>query len=223
MRHRPTCCPVKNEQSGASSSWAILPRIRVRAICASTFGVALAGDDRGQHLPAGDPVDVSDHARQLQAGIKIDSVAWSIATKSGRAMIEALIDGERRGTVLADLAKGKMRSKIADLSMALEGRFGDHHALMCRLHLDHIDHLEVMIAPAGVICEITASPAEFFATAAHLASWTGLCPGNHESAANATPAGAATATSTCRPSWSSAPGPRSATTAISNPSTTGTS
>ncbi len=79
------------------------------------------------------------------AGIKIDSVASSIATKSGRAMIEALIDGERRGPVLAELAKGKMRAQIADLSMALEGRFGDHHALMCRLHLDHIDHLDAMI------------------------------------------------------------------------------
>ena len=67
------------------------------------------------------------------AGIKIDSVASSIATRSGRAMIEALIDGERRGAVLADLAKGVMRKKIPDLSMALEGRFGDHHALMCRL------------------------------------------------------------------------------------------
>ena len=44
----------------------------------------------------------------------------------------------------AELAKGKMRAKIADLSMALEGRFGDHHALMCRLHLDHIDHLQAM-------------------------------------------------------------------------------
>src|SRR5205823_4568568 len=80
------------------------------------------------------------------AGIKIDSVAWSIATKSGRAMIEALIDGERRGPVLAQLAKGTMRSKIADLSMALEGRFSDHHALMCRLHLDHLDHLAPAIA-----------------------------------------------------------------------------
>jgi hypothetical protein len=80
------------------------------------------------------------------AGIKIDSVASSIATKSGRAMIEALIDGERRGPVLAQLAKGTMRAKIADLSMALEGRFSDHHALMCRLHLDHIDHLEEAIA-----------------------------------------------------------------------------
>jgi hypothetical protein len=42
-------------------------------------------------------------------GIKIDSVASSVATKSGLAMIAALIDGERRGTVLADLARGKMR------------------------------------------------------------------------------------------------------------------
>ena len=61
-------------------------------------------------------------------------------------MIEALIDRERRGPVLAQLAKGRMRAKTADLSMALEGRFDDHHVLMCRLHLDHIDHLEAMIA-----------------------------------------------------------------------------
>ena len=146
------------------------------------------------------------------AGIKIDSVASSIATKSGRAMIEALIDGERRGPVLADLARGAMRAKIADLSMALEGRFGEHHALMCRLHLDHIDHLDAMIialdgqveammtpfqcwrdllatAPgigrlsaAAVISEIGVTVQEYFPDAAHLASWTGLCPGNHESA-----------------------------------------
>src|SRR6516225_3270893 len=146
------------------------------------------------------------------AGIKIDSVASSIATVSGRAMIEALIDGERRGTVLADLARGKMRAKIADLSMALEGPFGDHHALMCRLHLDHTDHLEAMItrldaqieammtpfraardllttipgigqlAAAAVISETGADIREFFPDAAHLASWAGICPGNHESA-----------------------------------------
>ena len=145
------------------------------------------------------------------AGIKIDSVASSIATKSGRAMIEALIDGERRGAVLADLAKGKMRAKIADLSMALEGRFDDHHALMCRLHLDYLDHLDQMLAildgqteammepfraardllmtipglgplsAAAVISEIGTDVAEFFPDAAHLASWAGLCPGNHES------------------------------------------
>ena len=187
------------------------------------------------------------------AGIKIDSVASSIATKSGRAMIEALIDGERRPAVLANLAKGTMRAKIADLSMALEGRFGDHHALMCQLHLDHIDHLDAMItrldaqietmmvpfraqrellttapgigplAAAAVISEIGAGPAAFFTTAAHLASWTGLCPGNCESAGKRHSDAAATATTTCSPCWSSAPGPRSATTATSNPSTTGTS
>jgi transposase len=146
------------------------------------------------------------------AGIKIDSVASSIATKSGRAMTGALTDGERRPQVLADLAKGKMRAKIPDLARALEGRFGDHHALMCRLHLDHIDHLDAVIirldaqieammvpfraardlltttpgigalAAAGVISEIGADPAAFFPTAPHLASWAGLCPGNHESA-----------------------------------------
>ena len=146
------------------------------------------------------------------AGIKIDSVASSIATRSGLAMIEALIDGERRGTILAELAQGRMRSKIPDLAMALEGRFGDHHALMCRLHLDHIGHLEAMIAKldaqveammepfraqrdlmatipgigplaaAAVTSEIGADVREYFPDAAHLASWAGLCPGNHESA-----------------------------------------
>ena len=146
------------------------------------------------------------------AGIKIDSVASSITTKSGRAMIEALIDGERRPQVLAELAKGRMRVKIPDLALALEGRFGDHHALMCRLHLDHIGHLDEMIAEldaqieammapfrverdllttipgigplaaAAVISEISAGPAEYFPDAAHLASWAGLCPGNDESA-----------------------------------------
>ncbi len=78
--------------------------------------------------------------------IKLDSVASSIATVSGRAMIEALIDGERRPAVLADLARGRMRSKIPDLTLALEGRFGAHHALMCQLYLEHIDHLDDLIA-----------------------------------------------------------------------------
>ncbi|CCK58680.1 IS110 family transposase [Mycobacterium canetti] len=79
------------------------------------------------------------------AGIKADSVASSVTTKSVRAMVEALIDGERRSAVLADLACGSMRSKIPDLQRALEGRFDDHHALMCRLHLAHLDQLDAMI------------------------------------------------------------------------------
>ncbi|MGH3401309.1 MAG: transposase [Streptosporangiaceae bacterium] len=128
------------------------------------------------------------------------------------AMIEALIDGERLPQVLANLALGKMRSKIPDLALALEGRLGDHHALMCRLHLDHIGHLdemtakldaqtEVIMVPfraqrdllttipgigplsgAAVISEIGVDVRGFFPDAAHLASWAGICPGNHESA-----------------------------------------
>ena len=52
--------------------------------------------------------------------------------KSATLMIEGLIDGERRGRVLADLAIGRMRTagKLADLSQALTGRFTDHHAVL---------------------------------------------------------------------------------------------
>ncbi len=186
---------------------------------------------RGSYLPEPEIKAVRDVARyrkklvgqrtsELQrlggvlqdAGIKLDSVASSIGTVSGRSMIEALIDGERRGEVLAELARGRMRVKIPDLTLALAGRFDEHHALLCRLHLDHIDHLDEMIArldgqveammvpfarprellvsipgmgpvsSAAVLAEIGTRPAEFLASAAHLASWAGLCPGNHESA-----------------------------------------
>ncbi len=92
------------------------------------------------------------------AGIKLGNVASSLASKSGRNMIEALIDGERRPDVLADLAIGRMRSKTADLAMALEGRFSSHHALMCRLHLDHIAHLEQMIARPDAQVETMMQP-----------------------------------------------------------------
>jgi transposase len=146
------------------------------------------------------------------AGIKADSVASSVTTKSVRSMVEALIDGERRPAVLADLARGSMRAKIPDLTRALEGRFDDHHALMCRLHLAHLDQLDEMITrldeqieqmmqpfcaqreliasvpgiaghgAAAVISEIGVDPAAWFPSAEQLASWVGLCPGNHESA-----------------------------------------
>src|SRR5258707_11280073 len=74
------------------------------------------------------------------AGIKLGSVASDITGKSATAMIEALIDGERRGQILADLAIGRMRTagKLADLSQALTGRLTDHHASLCRLHRDRI-------------------------------------------------------------------------------------
>jgi transposase len=60
--------------------------------------------------------------------------------------------------VLADLALGKMRAKIGDLELALEGRFDDHHALMCQLHLDHIGHLDNMIAKLDAQVEAMMAP-----------------------------------------------------------------
>lgn len=162
---------------------------------------------------------IQDRTREVQrvekvledAAIKLGAVASSTLTKSGRAMIEALIAGERDPDVLAGLARGRMRAKIPELVRALHGRFADHHARLLRLHLDHIDHLEAaittldaqideVIAPFAVIRDrlrtipgVDRRVAEIiiaeigvdmavFATAAHLASWAGVCPGHHESA-----------------------------------------
>lgn len=80
------------------------------------------------------------------AGIKLDSVASQVMGVSGRAMLRALIAGERDPEVLAELAKGKLRKKIPDLQRALRGRFADHHALLIGMSLDHIDHLEATMA-----------------------------------------------------------------------------
>ena len=86
-------------------------------------------------------------------------MASEITGKSAMAMIESLIDGERRGAVLADLAMGRMRTagKLADLSQALTGRFTGHHALMCRLHLDRIAVFNTAVA--GLEDQITARAA----------------------------------------------------------------
>ena len=148
------------------------------------------------------------------AGIKLGSVASEITGVSATAMIEALIDGERRGGVLADLAKGRMRAagKLADLSMALAGRFTEHHALLCRLHRDRITSFGAAIADlderiAGKaarwqrevellktipgfgdvvtwvwLAEIGPAPHLAFSRHDKLASWVTLCPGNNVSA-----------------------------------------
>src|SRR5215212_8773634 len=61
------------------------------------------------------------------AGIKLDSVAADLVGVSGRAMLAALVHGERDPQVLAELAKGKLRKKLPQLRQALRGRFGQHH------------------------------------------------------------------------------------------------
>ncbi|MGH9268940.1 MAG: IS110 family transposase [Acidimicrobiales bacterium] len=145
------------------------------------------------------------------AGIKLDSVATDVLGKSCRAMIEALIAGERDPEVLAEMALTRMRPKIGVLREALVGRFDDHHALLLRMHLDHIDELQAMearldaevvglMAPFAeaatrllsipgvgkrvaevIVAEIGVDMGRF-PTDKHLASWVGLCPGHHESA-----------------------------------------
>lgn len=144
-------------------------------------------------------------------GINIDSVASSLTTMSARDMIEALISGQRDPKILADLARSSMRAKIGDLEQACLGRFGDQHALLARLHLEHLDHLSMMIEELDHRIELVTAPFALqttllktipgigdraaqviiseigvdmtrFPTAAHLASWAGLCPGNNESA-----------------------------------------
>jgi transposase len=144
-------------------------------------------------------------------GIKLAAVASDIMGVSGRAMLEALIDGERDPQTLADLARRKLRNKIPELTEALTGRFRDHHAFLTRLHLDHYDQLsgaigqlderiEEAMAPfrsaldlldtipginqavAEVIIAETGGDMTRFASARHLASWAGVCPGHHESA-----------------------------------------
>jgi transposase len=73
--------------------------------------------------------------------IKLSTVATDIFGKSGRAMVEALIAGERDPHVLADMALGKLRPKHAALVEALNGRFDDHHAELARMLLDQVDVL----------------------------------------------------------------------------------
>lgn len=145
------------------------------------------------------------------AGIKLSSVASDIKGRSGRDMLDALVAGTRDPEVLADLARGRLRAKIPQLQAALIGRFGPAHALVVGEILAHVDYIDEsltrlqagvdeLIAPfadardrlctipgvdtilaEAIIGEIGVDMS-VFATAAHLASWAGMCPGQHESA-----------------------------------------
>jgi transposase len=145
------------------------------------------------------------------SGIKLSSVVSNLSGASSRAILAALAAGERDPERLAALAKGRLRSKIPALVEALNGRFREHHGFIVSLHLKQIDEftnvidaltgrIEELIAPlqlvrdalktipgvstkvADVIIAETGADMAVFPTPGHLASWTGVCPGQNQSA-----------------------------------------
>jgi transposase len=145
------------------------------------------------------------------ANIKLASVATDILGKSGRQILEALTLGATDAPELAQLARGRLRDKIPQLERALAGRFGPHQRFLLAEHLALLDALEASLERvsteiaervrpfdeaierlqtipgvgrrvAEVIVTEVGVDVSRFPTAGHLASWAGLCPGQHESA-----------------------------------------
>lgn len=85
------------------------------------------------------------------AQIKLDSVITDLLGVSGREMLEAMVAGERNPAVLAQMARGPMRAKLARLHDALTGSFDDHHALLCATMLRRIDALTGEIATLDLV------------------------------------------------------------------------
>jgi transposase len=145
------------------------------------------------------------------ANIKLASVASNVLGVSGRKMLEALMEGSQDAEALADLALGSLRKKLPLLTQALEGRVRPHHRFILKQIMAHLDFLEEMIEQISeevgrrldpffeqtellktipgvkqrvaetIIAELGVEM-ERFGNHRHLASWVGLCPGNHESA-----------------------------------------
>ncbi len=122
---------------------------------------------------------IRDRTREMQrveklledAQIKLSSVATDIFGASGRAMLEALIAGQRDPKVLAQLARRRLRAKIAALEEALRGFFSDHHAVILRMMLDNIDRLSEQIAALDTT--IAEAIAPFASQVAQLDAVTG--------------------------------------------------
>jgi transposase len=151
------------------------------------------------------------------ANIKLAAVAKDITGVSGHDILIALVEGNAPVSELAQLARGRLREKIPQLEQALAGQFQAHHRFMVAQQLIHIDFLEGLIERVSIeiaerVCPFEAAVALLdtipgigrriaeifvaevgvemsrFPTAAHLAAWAGLAPGNNESAGRRRPA-----------------------------------
>lgn len=145
------------------------------------------------------------------ANIKLASVATDVAGVSGRRIMQALVAGQTDINLLSELARGRLRDKLPQLQRALIGRFGSHQRFLLAQQLAHLESLEELIEQLDREVEQRLRPFEAaierldtmpgwgrrtaeiavaeigldltrFATAARLASWAGMCPGNNESA-----------------------------------------
>jgi transposase len=85
------------------------------------------------------------HKTLEDANIKLGAVATDILGKSGRAMLRALVGGERDPGRLAELAQGRLRAKLPQLARALHGHFTDHHRFVLESLLQHLEFLEGQI------------------------------------------------------------------------------
>jgi transposase len=145
------------------------------------------------------------------AGLKLTSVVTDVMGASGRAMLRALVEGTTDPTVLADLARGKLRQKLPLLQRALQGRFRPHHAFLIEQIFAKIDFLDETldrlmteinrrlgpfepmltaldtipgvdrIGAISIVAE-TGGDMSRFPSAGHLCSWGAMCPGQNESA-----------------------------------------
>jgi len=153
------------------------------------------------------------HKLLADTNVKLDTVASDILGVSGRAMLQALLRGETDVEKMADLAEGRLRGKIPQLRLALEGHVTAHHRFVLErllAHLDFLDHeqplldeeiarREAELLPRDDAKRLDAIPGvnvttiqnviaeigpdrSVFPDEHHLSSWTGLCPGNEESA-----------------------------------------
>jgi transposase len=145
------------------------------------------------------------------ANIKLSSFLTNVFGASGMAMLKALVEGGSTPQQMAQLSKGRLRRKVADVALALDGRLADHHRFLLRIQIERLEQADAQVDALDLQVDEMLKPSReqaerlatipgvsrvvashliaemgtdmtVFKSEAHLASWAGVCPGNHESA-----------------------------------------